>query len=320
MTMFKDDTILREPIDAAKPVSQRRLAGVVLLGGAVRPTRFHTAVGRSLLDLPYRQGRSLLDEWCDQTAGLPHPYSPGISLRVLTDKATNGNCTLPGDSARQVPVTFDSDPSAWRGTGGVLRDISMAYGADDLLLVANAAQFLLRPLSEITAELADLHADLAVLAHRDGTPTTLMLVRCGCLKTLPEVGFVDMKEQAIPLLTATQDVRAAYVDQPVTLGLRTTQNYLVGLRALHSRGGGVGGQAGNSEAWKSAFSLVEEGGMRADSSTRLHDSVILRGGRVGAGAVLVRSVVCPGGTVPPRAVVVDKLVTSEGQFSAEEGT
>ena len=42
---------------------------------------------------------------------------------------------------------------------------------------------------------------------------------------------------------------------------------------------------------------VHEIAHRADPSARVHDSVVLRGGVVEAGAVLVRSIVCPGGVV-----------------------
>ena len=314
--MTENALILEVPTDSAKPkgLGNRRLAGIVLLGGSVRPTRFHTAVGRSLLDLPYKSGRTLLDEWCDQAAGLAARYGAGIPLRVLSDKTGNGDGKGGGNGrTHNVSVRFDHDPSEWRGTGGVLRDISVAYAPDDLLLVANAAQFLLRPLAELAAELEALQADLAVLAHRDGTPSTLMLVRCGCLKALPEVGFIDMKEQAIPLLGAVHNVRVVCVEGRVTLGLRTAQTYLAGLRELHALASGQKG-----EDWRSAFAIVEDGAA-VDPGARLHDSVVLRGGSAGHGAVLVRSVVCAGGTVPRNAVIVDKLISSDGQTSAEEG-
>lgn len=314
--MTNDALILNAPTDESEPkgLGRRRLAGVVLLGGSVRPTRFHTAVGRMLLDLPYKSRRTLLDEWCDQTAGLAARRGESIPLRVLGDKTSNGGGE-PGMNghAHNVSVRFDHDPSEWRGTGGVLRDIAAAYAPDDLLLVANAAQFLLRPLAELTAELEALGADLAVLAHRDGTPSTLMLVCCGCLNTLPELGFIDMKEQAIPLLAVAHDVRVVCVAAPVTLGLRTAQSYLAGLRELHAPALGA-----NGEDWRSAFAIVEEGAA-VDSGARLHDAVVLRGGRVGDGAVLVRSVVCAGGIVPRNAVIVDKLITSDGPSGAEEG-
>ena len=314
--MIEDTLSLQDPAEVVEPVGQgrRHLAGVVLLGGSVRQTRFNSTIGRPLLDLPYRTGRSLLDEWCDQIAQLADGVGREVPLRILTDKAGNDGLGSPTNgNPHRIQVKFDRDPSEWRGTGGVLRDISTEYRPDELLLVANAGQFLLRPLSDLVAELDALGADIAVLAHRDGTPSTLMLVRCGCLKALPEMGFVDMKEQAIPRLTASHDVRVITLDRVATLGLRTAQSYLAALRVMHGLSNGT-----NGDDWRSAFTVVEDGA-RVEPNARLHDSVVLRGGVVGAGAVLVRSVVCRGGVVPAKAVVVDKLISSDGDFDAEEG-
>jgi hypothetical protein len=214
--------------------------------------------------------------------------------------------------SNSVVVQFERDPSEWRGTGGVLRDISSEYDDDHLLLVANAGQFLLRPLVELVGALDSLQSDVALLAHRNGTPSTLMLIRCGCLKSLPEIGYIDMKEQALPQLGMKYDVRVSTLDQTATLGLRTAKSYLSGLRVMHSR------QASQPvEEWRSAFHLVE-GGASVDASARLHDAVVLTGGVVAPGAIVVRSVVCAGATVPRNAVMVQKLVTKEGQFDAED--
>ena len=292
----------------------RRIAGVGLLGGSVRPKRFHTAVARSPLDLPYQSGRTLLDAWCDQVSELASQRGGGpIPLRVLTDQ---GAAELGALKAAKLQVQVDRDPSEWRGTGGVLRDISVAYAPEDLLLVANAAQFLLRPLAGLVAELDALQADVAVLAHADGTPSTLMLVRCGCLTTLPEVGFMDMKEQAIPRLAARHTVRVVCVPQAVTRGLRTAQSYIEGLRALHARSAPeLTGDQG--EDWQSTFEIVEEGA-KVEPGARLHNSVVLRGATVGRGAVLVRSVVCSGAAVLAGRTMVDKVVSRGGVESIVE--
>jgi hypothetical protein len=309
--MIKDSPILRDQVDASTSMGLQRLACVVLLGGSVRPTQFSKVVGRPLLDLPCRAGRTLLEEWREQVADLAADRDENISLRVLSDITREGRRSAGDDAARHITVTFDRDPSELRGTGGVLRDISEAYSPDDFLLVANAAQFLLAPLPQLVRQLDELRADVAVLAHRDGTPSTLMLLRCGCLKSIPKVGFIDMKEQAIPILAKSNDVRAVYVDHKMTLGLRTTQAYLAGLRLLHTP------SKGTDDNWRSAFTIVEDGAS-VDPGARLHDSVVLRGGRVDPGAVLVRSVVCPGGTVPRNALAVDQLISSDGQSSAQE--
>ena len=64
-----------------------------------------------------------------------------------------------------------------------------------------------------------------------------------------------------------------------------------------------------AEDWKPTFALCEAGAV-VDPSARLHDSVVLRGGRVEYGAVLVRSVVCPGGVVRRERTAVDQFVTA----------
>ena len=106
-----------------------------------------------------------------------------------------------GEHADVLPITanfaVERDLSEYRGTGGVLRDLTAEYDDDDLILVANAAQVLLEPLPIIAAELYGKKADVAVVAHEDGTPSGLMLIRCKALRQIAATGFVDMKGQAL---------------------------------------------------------------------------------------------------------------------------
>ena len=60
---------------SATPSAPRRLASVILLGGSVRASKFHDAVGRWALDLPCTQESSgavqtLLDAWTAGVAAL----------------------------------------------------------------------------------------------------------------------------------------------------------------------------------------------------------------------------------------------------------
>jgi hypothetical protein len=312
-------------------ISPYRIAATVLLGGSVRPTPFGTAIQRSQLDLPCDPERTLLDVWRQQVAGLAAPgadHRPGHSsappphaaplIRVLTDQSAVGPSALV--PSINVTVQIDRDPTAWRGTAGLLRDIAAGYAPDECLLVANAAQILLQPLAALYARLAALRADVALIAHGDGTPVTLMLIRCGCLKELPEIGYIDMKEQALPLIAARYTVRVALYDAPVCCGIRTAKTYLAALLALHGAHGTPAVRCASDhlkEHWRSDFHIQEDGA-NADTGVRLHESVVLRGATVGRNATLVRSVACPGAIVPPGAVVVDKLVSSTGIQSSGE--
>jgi hypothetical protein len=306
-------------------VPPHRVAAIVLLGGSVRPTPFGAAIQRSHLDLPCHQDSTLLNVWCQQIAELfcaspdsspvpsnSHPQRTAPLVRVLTDQSSAG----PNALARSIDITvqIDHDPTALRGTAGLLRDIGVGYAPDEYILVANAAQILLRPLAVLYAQLSALRADVAMISHRDGTPVTLMLMRCGCLKELPEVGYMDMKEQALPLIGAGHSVKAAISETLVCGGIRTAKSYVAALRALHSANGTVatGSGSGNlAEYWRSDFQIQEDGAT-IGPGVKLHDSVVLRGATVGRNATLVRSVACPGAIIPPGAVVVDKLVCSSG--------
>ncbi len=282
-----------------------RVASVVLLSGAVRPTPFRAAIGRSVLNLPCGQERTILQAWQEQVAALTE-MSPRVAplIRVLA-----GPETLPAVSnASGVSVEISHDRSALRGTGGVLRDIAEANDPEHFLIVANAAQILLWPLVRLFNALSDLDADIGMIAHEDGAPATLMMIRCACLKELPEFGFIDFKEQSLPEITRRHVVRVAAMPFHVCWGIRTAQDYLSALRSreLASHGERPDPLAEN---WRSEVQIMEDGADVA-SEVKLHNSVVLRGAQVGKGAVLVRSVICQGAIVRPGAVVVDSLVSA----------
>lgn len=302
-----------------RPATAPRLASVVLLGGSVRSSRFHTGIDRWALDLPCTQAEgggvhSLLHAWTAAVGELCRAWEYAVPLRILADQSSE---TSPPAATNGHPgPVIDKDPIELRGTGGVLRDISGQYPADSYILVANAAQVLLRPLSQLAEALDGLQSDVAVLAHADGTPTTLMLVRCGALADLPALGFIDMKEQALPLLGARHPVGVVTSPEPVALGVRTAHSYIAALRSYHL------GQKidGAPEVWRSVFQIMEPGAT-VETGARLHDSVVLKGGRVEKGAIVVRSVVCPGGVVKRNQTLVDKLVLANGeQIPTEEAS
>jgi len=81
------------------------------------------------------------------------------------------------------------------------------YEDDDYLLVVGGIQALLRPLVEVVAELSSAGGDVVVGSHVDRTPSPIMLCRCRALRMICGQGFVDMKEQALPLIAREHRVR-----------------------------------------------------------------------------------------------------------------
>lgn len=289
-----------------------RLRALVLLSGSVRAKGWSSAVGRSVLELPLESGRSLLAHWADHAENLARLAGGApLEMRVLVDRVNPApESSRPGAESPAggfVRLRVERDPLEYRGTGGLLRDVALRYDEQDYLLVASGAQVLTESLEPAASALAASGRDVALLAHDDGTPSGLMWVRCGCLRAVPEVGFVDMKEQALPQIAREHHV-AVLRRPPVGLPVQTPAEYLAAVRKHHLRKQGDG-RLGDpfAEDWRPAFSVVEDGAV-VDPSAKVHDSVVLRGGRVQRRTVVVRSLVGPAGVARPGERVVDQFL------------
>ena len=288
------------------------LKAVVLLAGSVRANQLRKATGRAALQMPVGDHRSVLDCWREQLVTMAEQLGiRQLPVRVMVDKASH---LKPG--LRQygpVQMSIELDPSELRGTGGLLSDLAGDYADDDLILVTHASQLLFEPLAELAGALAEVEADLSMICSASGTPSGLMLIRCGCLREINPVGFVDLNEQALPSIAARRDVRVVRYDQPIARSLRTLSSYLETLREYHHRHAGPQSPLHHRrhEPWEKTFGIIEKGAMVHESAI-VHDSVVLAGARVEADAVLVRSVVCPDTWVARGRSEIDRVVGSAG--------
>jgi mannose-1-phosphate guanylyltransferase len=288
--------------------SLRKLKVVVLLAGTVRAPAFVRAIGRWVLGLPLEDHKTVLDQWREQAGALAAAVGNlDFEVRVMVDRAM----PLPqADEARErgPRVRFEYDPGELRGTGGLLSDVACSYENDALMLVCNAAQVMIEPMDQLALELAALGGELGLVGHEDGTPSGMMLMRCGSLREVAKVGFVDLKEQALPTIAKRHRVKVLRRDKATGLPIRTREDYVEMLLAYHRHKSAAGVDGGAFvEDWEPTFSLVESGAQVA-ASARVHDSVVLAGGRVEADATLVRSVVGPGGVAPRRSMNVDQVI------------
>jgi exopolysaccharide biosynthesis WecB/TagA/CpsF family protein len=291
------------------PKLLERLKAVVLLGGSVRPSKLTAAIRRSVLDLPLEDGQSILAHWREQTRELRQAIGGAVDhlhVRVMVDRlAPHPKCPPPCDD---VTVLVERDLSPYRGTGGVLRDLAIEYGDDDLLLVANAAQALVSPLPELAVTLAELESDVGLLCHADGTPCGLMLVRCGALRRIAAGGYVDMKEQALPQIAKEYKVTHLYQTRASGLPVRNLDEYIGALQRRHRLSLGTPlPQSPFAEDRRPTFAIIEQGA-RIGKGARVLDSVVLKGAVVEEGALVVRSIICPGGTLAGGETAIDSLV------------
>lgn len=311
MTSVTDMPSLARPTEAAwTPTRAQRVASlraVVLLGGTVRPTALRKMVGRFVLELPVDGHRNILECWHEQVAAMIEYFGhESLPVRIMIDHAT----PPPEKTHWRQPTELrvERDPLEFRGTGGLLHDLARDYDDDDLLLVASAAQILLEPLPVVADALVSIEGDVRILAQHDGTPSGIMLVRCGCLRSIPNVGFIDLKEQALPAIAKDHKVMLVRRGQVTSLPIRTLSGYLDALREYHRRVRDLSGRNEPMEDWQPTFRVVEDGA-QVSSDAVIHDSVVLSGGVVESEAVLVRSVVCPAGRIGPGWWAVDRLVT-----------
>lgn len=285
------------------------LRALILLGGSVRPSPLSAAAGRSILDLPLDENGSLMNFWLAQSMEVARLVGlEKLPVRVLVNQASR-EPTSAGENYFGM-FRVERDLSEYRGTGGVLRDVAADYADDDFVLIANACQILLDPLSAITAALAKQGGDVNLVAHDDGTPTGVQLLRCKTLREIGHNGYHDLKEQALPGIAAKFDVRAMRRRRPTGLPIRTLEDYIQGLRLYHRR---RAGKPINTdplvEDWSASFSLVERGAHVA-AGARVHDSVVLAGATVESGAVLVRCLVSKDAVIRSDRTAVDQYLTA----------
>jgi N-acetylglucosaminyldiphosphoundecaprenol N-acetyl-beta-D-mannosaminyltransferase len=303
------------PTAPAQPASIARLRGLVLLGGSVRANELASATRRSVLDLPLDKTGSILNHWLNH-AGEVATWAAIEKLPVRVK--VNQNAFEPHSAEVKHYGNFrvERDLSDFRGTGGVLHDLASDYEDEDLLLIANAAQVLIDPLTSVVEALYQKGGDVAVVAHEDGTPSGIMLLKCKTLRLIPPRGFVDMKEQALPLIASKYDVRVMRRRRPTGLPVRSLADYIQAMRFHHRV---ISGRPQThdplAEDWGPTFSLIEPGAT-VDHSARVHDSVVLSGAVVEPGAVVVRSIVCPHGAVGRDRTAVDRLVINPARGKA----
>jgi UDP-N-acetylglucosamine transferase subunit ALG13 len=287
---------------------QAHLRAMIMLAGRLRYTDLGRRAGRSRLDLPIDQERSILAFWRDQAIDLATVWNTShLPMRVLLDQASPMPTlppVLPG-----VTISLERDQLEYRGTGGVLRDACADYADDDWVLVANAAQLLFGSLRNLADQLAAAGGEINVIQDSEGIPNGLILLRCGVLRAIPEIGFHDMKEQVVPALARTHRVKVVATRGLTSRPIHSLQDFTETLRAYHAgRSPGPDGAGLAHERWQTHFSICEPGSEVAPTAI-VRDAVILRGAVVEKGAVVVRSVVVQGARVRAGEKVFDQIVT-----------
>ena len=288
----------------------------VLLAGTLRPTPLRQALDIPALCLPVGGAGTLLEAW-RRRLGEIGVGAVRIAVNSDHDAVTvmNGAGPIadpPGDGIRAV-----AEPSAWRGAGGILRDVAGDAPEGVPVLAAEANALPPEDLGPLVEAMSGWPAGV-VGTYVDDQPAGVYLFSRELLGRIPPIGYHDLKEQFLPMLASGGvEIGAARIPGEPT-SLRDCAGYLAAVRL------GLGGAGDDprccrvSAGAKVSTSAVVEDGCIVEAEAVIedgavvHQSVVLRGAVVQRGAVVSRSVVGPGARV-----TVDRRVIRDVVFDAE---
>lgn len=264
---------------------------VVLMAGGFSPPPIAGATGRAALDLHASVAETLLDHWLDAIESVGSAATVGGVLC-----ACGGAAPCPagaGDRVRVFP-----DESDFRGPAGALRDALNHAPGCDLVLALEAARVCRLDLERVVRSHSEQGAAVTVVAHADGSPAGVYLLRADSLDLVPHKGFMDLKEQWLGRVTERGLPTLVHrVPNNACPRVRTRSEYLRAVLPWDS-----------CEVSGAAEAQHEP---RVFDGARLTRSLVCEGAEVNPGAVCVDSVVLPGAVVEPGALVARSVVAHD---------
>ncbi len=324
-----------------RPASAARTHTAVILAGRLRESPLRESLNVHVLCLPVGHSGTLLDAWLIALRSVPNL----ARVRVVVnseEEAAAVRSALPREhrsSEARPSVEVIPEPAAWRGAGGIVRDVTEGLPDDAIILVCEGKRLpppsldpLLRAMLGADASSPGMGTQREMRAPVGAVgvcgvdePAGMYAFTRRVIKSTPRVGYVDLKEQLLPSLArAGERVVTAHLADDVP-HLRDLESYLETVR--HSLGNGhaaspafTGGKSAmrvssrasvSGSAILDGFCIIEPGAVVEDGAV-VHDSVILWGATIGGGAVVSRSVVGPLTGVEPRARLVRTVAARPG--------
>lgn len=276
------------------------LKRAILLAGGPHPSVIMRACGLSLYSLPITpDSRSVLDLW---TAGIAsHPERMHTqSDRIICVSATPDLTPLVRHGIDGWSLRPDA--SSYRGPAGVVRDATLDLSPDDHVLVGEASRAVGDCILELLRTHAATGADATIGVNPDHSPAGILVLRRRTLECIPDVGYMDIKEQFLPKIVSLGfNIRTTVLAAPGAIGFRTRLELLAAasLCDQHARTTTVARIAPTAVVHDEAH-VVE--------------SIIGPSARIEAGAVVVRSIVTGSAVVTAGTAVHDAIVTPGGIF------
>ncbi len=300
----------------------------VLLAGTLRPPPLREALGRPIVCLPVGRAGTLFDAWLGALGSIDELAEIRVVLNGRPDvEAVNAAMSLavwrPRRGKRRGPnVHCVAEPKAWRGPGGILRDVTDDLDGADAVIIIEALRLpppTLRPLVNAFARAFD---GVVGLVGRD-QPGGIYVFRQRVLQQAPAIGYCDLKEQLVPSASRGGAKITTAPLSEVAYTIRDRPEYLAAVRASLAQSPGLdpptriaGAAAVSSSALLEGFCVIEPDAVIGDGAV-VHDSVVLSQAVIGGGAIVSRSVIGSSVAIAPRCQVVQKIVCEPKLTSAE---
>lgn len=295
---------------------ERRVIAV-LLAGLLRPSPLREGIDLPALCLPMGGAGTLLDAWLKVLKRVPGLHDVRIVVNSRADHMTvnklASSITIQNDDTAPLALSTIVEQTSWRGTTGLVRDVTEDLVEGDIVLVVEAHCL---PPDSVRPVIDRMQANRAGVVGISGLdqPSGVYALRIEAVRVTPSYGYMDFKEQFLPKLKE-EGMRlstARLSDRLVRLWDRRSYLEAVRVSLDGSRGhDGVARIAPQASVSPSAamdgFSIVEPGAVVEDGAV-VQDSVILAGATVGGGAIVSKTIVGPRASIAPRAVVVRQTI------------
>jgi len=291
-----------------------RLDSCILLAGGLVPSPLAKLTHQLTLELWLTAKETVFGRWCDvldhlaTSAGIDHP-----SIRVVHSGPPYEPTHALVDDRFEVR-TF-AEPDEFRGPAGVLRDITKNDPPDSVILVAEAARYIAGTLSQLIEDWTEHQPDVLVAKTPDGTPAGIMLMKASALKLVPDTGFMDVKEQWLPLcIEDGMKIWTSSTRNFMPFPLRSLDQFLAASAIASGKPCPITstipvlGPLSPITKTEDKSRIAEDAEVARDAVVA--DAVVMPGSKVGPGAIVVRSLVCPGAEVPAGEIVVDSVVAA----------
>jgi hypothetical protein len=286
----------------------------ILFGGTLRPTRLREALECPALALPFAVGRTLADIWLDRLIGeaCVHQVRAVLNtdedVRVVLEAA---GWTKAEDADGEAFIGL-ADPAAWRGAGGILYDVTRDLDRDAIVIVGEGHRLPPATIAPILAAFSNAEVDGVVGVCGFDEPAGVYAFRRWVVDAVSEIGYCDLKEQMLPLLSqAGHHLATARLGDRAMPRLHDRSTY------LHAVGSGLRGNAASRQAIAvdarvdtgaliDGFCLIDSEAI-VEAGAVIHDAVILAGATIGEGAVVSNSLIGPNAVVAPGRRVIAAL-------------